>query len=573
MYIDIVPNRKSPPAVLLREGFRQDGKVVKRTLANLSSLPPHAIEVLRRSLKGETFCQASLPDAFSIVRSRSHGAVAAVLGAARQCGLAKLIAPAPSPVRNLVMAMVVARILNPRSKLATARGLVPQRASDTLAEELGLSATVDEQDLYGALDWLVEQQPKIEKRLAKKHLKEDSLVLYDLTSVWMEGRHCPLAKFGHSRDGKRGKRQFEFGLMCDAEGRPVAVEVFEGNRADPSTVAHQVGTLRKRFGLNKVVLVADRGMLTQKRIDEDLKPNDLDWVTALRAPQILKLVEKTGFQLDLLDERNLAEITNVESYPGERFMVCRNPVLGAERARKREALLQATERRLEEIVAATQRQKRRLKGAVQIQKRVGKHLNARKVGKHFQIAITEDSFCWSRNAQSIDQEAALDGFYVIRTSLPEDRMDSKQVVGNYKRLSAVERAFRSFKTVDLKVRPVHHRLDKRVRAHVLCCMLAWYVEFHLRRQLAPLLYDDEETPQRPDPVAPAVVSASAKNKAASGINSQGFPVQSFRDLLQHLSCLNRNRIRPKITGQHEFDMLTQPTPVQQEAFRLLKVKP
>ena len=573
MYIETVPNRNSPPAILLREGWREDGKVKKRTLANLSKWPQAKIETLRRLLKDEPL--VGRDDAFDIVRSLPHGHVAAVLGTLRQLRLERLIAPQRSPERDRVVAMLVTRVLEPGSKLATAGGLAAATARHTLADTLQLGA-LTEDDLYAAMDWLLARQDRIERSLARRHLEDGALVLYDLTSVYLEGRRCPLAKRGHSRDGKKGKLQIEFGLLCDADGRPVAVQVFSGNTADPATVAAQIDKLRARFGLSKVVLVGDRGMLTEARIREDVKPAGLDWISALRGPAIRKLVASGAIQLSLFNERDLLEI-RADTHPGERLVVCRNPLLAAERVRKREELLTATEKLLEPISAATRRANRRLTGADQIGARVGKVIGKYKMAKHFDWDIDDDGFFgYRRNAASIAAEVALDGLYVIRTSLPEERLDAEGAVRAYKRLSTVERAFRSLKTVDLKVRPVFHRSADRVRAHVLLCMLAYYVEWHMRERLAPLIFDDEDAADaaanRLSVVAPARVSQSARRKAHRKRTDDGRPLQSFRALLGDLATVTRNRVVPRMPGAEPFDTLTRPTELQREAFRLLGVR-
>ena len=574
MYIESVPNRNSPPAVLLRESYRLHGKVKKRTLANLSKWPPALVEGLRILLKGGT-AVAKLNDAFDIVRSRPHGAVAAVLGTLRQLRLERLIAAQRSPERDRVVAMIVARVLDPGSKLATARGLAEATARDSLADTLGLGA-VDEDDLYAAMDWLGPRQQRIERALARRHLKEGALVLYDLTSVYLEGRKCPLAQRGHSRDGKRGKLQIEFGLLCDAEGCPVAVEVFAGNTADPMTVGSQIEKLRERFGLSKVVLVGDRGMLTEARIREEVKPAGLHWIGALRGPAIRTLVGSGAVQMSLFDEQDLVEVRS-DAYPGERLMVCRNPLLAVERARKREELLKATEELLQRIVAATRRKQRRLKDAEKIGERVGKVIGKYKMAKHFDWSIDEQGFfAFRRDAESIAEEAVLDGLYVIRTSLTQNEMNAADTVRAYKRLSTVERAFRTLKSVDLKVRPVFHRTAERVRAHVLLCMLAYYVEWHMRRRLAPLLFDDEDRPgaeaARTSVVAPAQVSESARRKARLKRTDDGRPVHSFRTLLGDLATVTKNRVAPRLPGAEPFDLLARPTELQREAFRLLGVR-
>ncbi len=572
MYIETVPNRSSPPAVLLREGWREGKRVRKRTLANLTAWPAEKVETLRRLLKNEPL--VGRDDAFDIERSLPHGHVAAVLGTLRKLRLDRTIAAAASPQRERVLALIVARILDPGSKLATARGLAEATARDSLAETLGLGA-IDEDDLYAAMDWLLQRQHAIERRLAKRHLADGALVLYDLTSVYLEGRRCPLAKRGYSRDGKRGKLQIEFGLLCDREGCPVAVEVFDGNTADPATVGAQIDKLRRRFGLSRVVLVGDRGMLTEARIREDVRPAGLDWISALRAPALRELVESGAVQLSLFDETDLIEIRS-PAYPGERLMVCRNPLLAAERARKREDLLQSTEGELDPIVAATKRDKRRLKGQDKIGVRVGKVVGKYKMAKHFELEIAENAFTYRRKPESIAAEAALDGLYIVRTSLPAGELDAEGTVRAYKRLSVVERAFRSLKTVDLKVRPIYHRAAGRVRAHVLLCMLAYYVEWHMRERLKPLLFDDDDAAAaaaaRPSIVAPAEVSRSAKNKAQRKRNASGCPVHSFRTLLDDLATVAKNRVVARLPDTEPFKVLTRPTALQREAFKLLGVR-
>lgn len=571
MYIDVVPNRDSPPCVLLRESYREGGKVCKRTLANLSKLPAEAVEGLRALLKGGAVVE-DFSSSFEIVQTRPYGHVAAVLGFLHQLGLDRLISAKPCRERDLVVAMIVARILDPSSKLATARGLGDEAQLSALVEELGLVG-VDQRKLYAAMDWLYLRQGAIEQGLASRHLRDGSLVLYDLTSTYFEGRCCPLAQLGYSRDGKKGTLQIVFGLLCDAEGCPVAVEVFEGKTADPKTVSSQVTKLREKFGLSRVVLVGDRGMLTSARLEEDLP--GLSWITALRTTEIRQIVAGPGFQFSLFDERDFGEVQSPE-FPGERLIACRNPLLQQERARKREELLQATERDLQAIVAATQRAKNPLRGQDQIGLRVGKVISRFKVGKHFLWEIAEDSFSFRRDLDRIQEEASLDGIYVIRTNVPAEELSTEDAVRSYKSLSAVERAFRSYKTVDLHVRPIYHRLAERVRAHVLLCMLAYYVEWHMRRKLAPLLFDDEEPEAgeelRSSLVAPAQRSPSAKRKAKTKKTAEGLPVQSFSSLLKEMATLAKNRVQPKITAACPFDSLTRPTAVQQRALSLLNVQ-
>lgn len=572
MYVEAVPNRKSPPAILLRESIREGGRIRKRTLANLSGWPAAQIESLRRVLRGESLVRAD--EAFETLRSRPHGHVAAVLGSLRRAGLEALIGSKRSRERDLVVAMIVARIIEPRSKLATARGLNAETLHSSLGEVLGVESA-DEDELYLAMDWLLARQNRIEDKLAQRHFSEGALTFYDVTSTYFEGRHCSLARLGHPRDGKKDKLQIVFGLLANAEGCPVAVEVFEGNTADPKTLAAQVRKLRERFGLTRFVLVGDRGMITNARIRDDLMTaQGIEWITALRAPAIRKLVEQGVLQLGLFDQRDLAEITSPE-YPGERLMVCKNPLLTDQRRRKREELLAATERQLSKIVAATARLNNHLKGQDKIGLRVGKVLGRFKMEKHFLIEITDTSFTYQRDQTSISQEAALDGIYVIRTSVSAEALSSQDTVRSYKQLANVERAFRCLKTVDLKVRPIHHRKADRVRAHVLLCMLAYYVEWHMRRLLAPILFDDDDKPsadkRRASIVAPARRSPRAESKAATKRTEDAEPVESYQSLLANLATIVKNTNRPKIKEGPEFEIITTPTPHQQRAFDLLGV--
>src|SRR5882757_6292741 len=575
MYVATVPNRNSPPAILLRESYRQDGKVKTRTLANISHLHSHQIDALRSALSGSVVpAGPPLPDAFFVSRSLPHGHAVAVLGCLRNLQLDSILDPVPSHHRDLVIAMIVARILDPASKLATARGL----HSDTLHSSLGELLHVDsadESELYQAMDWLLPQQSRIEQELAKRHLSEGGLVLYDLTSTYFEGRHCPLGKLGHSRDDKSGKLQIVFGLLTNASGCPVAVEVFAGNTADPKTVAAQVNKLPQRFGLSDVVLVGDRGMITSARIRQDLPAShSIQWISALRANQIQKLAKDGQLQMSLFDKTDLIEIAHPD-FPGERLIACFNPLLAEERSRNRPEFPVTTEKQLEKIAAATKRPKRPLRGKQNIGLRAGKVLNRYKMGKHFQLRIEEDSFHYERKTANIEREESLDGIYVIRTSVKQESLTGQQVVASYKSLSGVERAFRSLKTVDLHVRPIHHRLPDRVRAHILLCMLAYYVEWHMRQLLAPILFDDDDKPQaqtaRTSIVAPAQRSASAKHKALTKQNSDGMKVHSFQTLLGDLATIVKSRIQPKDKIVPAFDMLTTPTVIQQRALDLLGV--
>ncbi len=562
---------------LLRRTYREDGKVKHQTLGNLSHLPPHVIELIKGSLLGQIYVPVS--EAVRVVRNLPHGHVAAVLGTARKLGLPQLLASRPSRQRDLAMAMIVSRLLAPSSKLATCQDLTEETQLTSLGETLKLGE-VEERELYEALDWLVTRQGWIEKKLARRHLKEGCLVLYDLTSSYYTGSHCPLAEFGYNRDGKKRFPQIEFGLLCEGDGCPVAVEVFNGNIADSDTLSSQIEKVRKRFGVKRVVLVGDRGMITEARIREDLAPVEgLDWITALRAPAIKALAQQGVIQLSLFDERDLAEIISPD-YPGERLIACRNPLLAAERTRKRGELLEATEEELNKIVAATKRKRARLAGKEQIGLRVGKVLNQYKVGKHFKLKITDEGLEYERDVQKIVAEAALDGIYVIRTSVPVARFSAEDTVRAYKDLSAVERAFRSLKTVDLKVRPIFHRLADRVRGHVLLCMLAYYVEWHMRRSLAPLLFDDEEPEVaeslRASVVSPAMRSPNAQRKAQRKRNDEGLAVHSFQSLLKNLATINQNHLRLKpVSGDSggipEITTFTEPTPLQRRALDLLGV--
>ena len=560
----------------MRESFRENGKVKSRTIANISHLRSQQIEALRLALAGSLPTSGTaLPDSFQISRSLPHGHAAAVLGCLRNLKLDAILDSAPSRQRALVVAMIVARILDPASKLATARGLHSDTLSSSLGDLLGLDSA-NESELYDAMDWLLPRQAQIEQELAKRQLSGGGLVLYDLTSTYFEGRHCPLGKLGHSRDDKSGKAQIVFGLLRNAQGCPVAVEVFEGNTGDPKTVASQIDKLRTRFGLQDVVLVGDRGMITSARIREDLHTSHgIQWISALRANQIQKLAKDGCLQMSLFDQTDLVEIAH-PSFPGERLIACYNPLLAEERARKRPDLLAATEKQLAKIAAATQRVRRPLRGKHNIGVRAGKILNRYKMGKHFQLRIEEDSFHYERKTANIEREQNLDGIYVIRTSVKQEALSSQQVVASYKSLSGVERAFRSLKTVDLHVRPIHHRLPDRVRAHIFLCMLAYYVEWHMRQLLAPVLFDDDDKRQaqaaRTSIVAPATRSSSAKRKARTRLTADGLKVHSFRTLLADLATITKNIIQPTDKVTTAFDMLTRPTALQQRAFELLSVK-
>ena len=575
MYIESVPNRDSPPAVLLRESYREDGKVRKRTLANLSCLSGEVIEGLKVLLRGGVAVPGA-EEVFTVERTLPHGHVAAVLGSARGSGASSWFGSAPEELRPLLLAMLVARVISPASKLATHRLLHDETANTSLGRVLGVGQCSAD-DLYRALDWLHDAQPAIERRLARQHLVGSALVLYDLTSTWLTGRCCELAARGHSRDGKRDDPQIVFGLICSAAGCPIAVEVFPGNTADPATVAAQVTKLRDRFGIERIVWAGDRGMLTSARIEQVLRPQGMDWVSSLRAPQIAQLAAEHGpFQPTLFDERNLLEITS-EHFPGERLVVCRNPALAEERARKRLELLAATEADLAKIATTTQRARRPLRGEQAIALRVGRIIERLHMAKHFELSITDSSLSWQRRHEAIAQEAALDGLYVIRTSVSAKQLDAPAAVAAYKSLSHVERAFRSMKTVDMQVRPVFHYSTQRVRAHVFLCMLAYYVQWHMRQRLKPMLFDDEHLDEasasRASPVVKAVRSAHAKAKDAGKTADDGLPLHSFRTLLQDLGTLAYNVTHTRLNPEAKIVLTTRPTPLQAKAFALLALNP
>jgi hypothetical protein len=571
MYVVKVPNRGSPPAVLLRESYREDGKVKNRTLANLSAWPEAKVDALSRVLKSQPPA-AALDGAFEITRSLPHGHVAAVLGTLRDLGLEELIDPAPSRQRDLVTAMAVAQVTGPDSKLAIARGLRDATAASSLGQVLG-AGSCDEDDLYAAMDWLRARQERIEDALAARHLACGTLVLYDVSSAAFEGRTCPLGAIGHPKDGVRGRLQILYGLLTSPEGIPVAIEVFAGNTGDPTTVAAQVTKVKDRFGITRVILVGDRGMLTAARLREDVRPEGLDWITALRAPQVKKLVRGGALQLTLFDVQDLAEITSPD-FPGERLVACKNPFGEAERAGKRESLLTATEADLAKVAAACARARRPLCGQDKIALRAGKVLNRRKVARHFVIDIGEDQFSYHRNQDSITAEAALDGIYVLRTSVKPGDLDSGDVVSSYKALAQVERAFRAFST-DLDIRPIRHRTEDRVRAHVFLRMLSYYITWHMQARLAPLLFTDDDKPAaqaaRPSPVAPAARSPKALAKAAAKRTDDELPVHSFGTLLTDLATICLNTIAPADPALPGFRLVTTPTPLQRQALDLLGV--
>jgi len=572
MYVARIPNRGSPPAILLRESYREAGKVKNRTLANLSSWPEAKVEALARVLKGQPPPAAGLDGAFEITRSLPHGHVAAVLGTARQLGLEELIDPAPSRHRDLVTAMAVAQVIAPDSKLAIARGLRDATAASSLGEVLGVGGC-DEDDLYAAMDYLQDRQDAIQDALAARHLAGGTLVLYDVSSAAFEGRTCPLGAIGHPKDGVRGRLQIVYGLLASKDGVPVAIEVFAGNTGDPKTVAAQVTKVKDRFGIAKVVLVGDRGMLTAARLREDVGPAHLDWITALRAPQVKVLARDGDLQLSLFDVQDLAEITSPD-FPGERLIACKNPFLEAERARKRESLLAATEAELAKIAAACARARRPLRGTDKIAVRADRVLNRRKVAKHFTVQITDDSIRYARDQDSIAAEAQLDGIYVLRTSVAAGDLEPGQVVSSYKALANVERAFRAFNT-DLDIRPIRHRTEDRVRAHVFLRMISYYVSWHMQARLAPMLFTDDDKPAaqaaRTSPAAPATRSPKALAKAAAKHAPGGTPVHSLATLLADLGTICLNTIAPADPAVPGFRLVTTPTAVQRQAFELLGV--
>jgi transposase len=563
MYVERVPNRGSPPAVLLREAWRDQGKIRKRTLANLSHWPDQQVESLKRLLRGETLVAPQ--DVFAVESSLAHGHVEAVLGSIRKLGLDRLIGSKPSRQRDLVVAMIAERLIAPSSKLATTR----LWHDSTLAEELKV-ADADVEELYQALDWLLARQQRIEAKLAARHLKNGAVVLYDTTTSYYEGRRCPLARFGHDRDGKK-LPVILYGLLTDQAGRPVAVEVYPGNTGDPVTVGDQVEKLRTRFSLSRVVIVGDRGMLTQAQIQKLKQHPGLGWISSLRSPAIRSLVESGQLQRSLFDETNLAEIRAPE-FPGERLIACFNPLLAAERRRKREELLQATEKALARLETEVKRRTKTPLGKAEIGVKAGRILGRFKMAKHFTLTIADGVFAWARREQSIRREAGLDGIYVVRTSEPPERLSAPDAVRTYKSLALVERAFRCLKGVDLLVRPIFHRTEDHVRAHVFLCMLAYYVEWHMREAWAPLLFQDDELNQQRkqrDPVAPAQPSPSARLKKSTRRSSDGLPLNSFKTLLAELGKRSRDTCRVKTDSPNRFTMVTEPNLLQARALELL----
>ena len=564
MHIHIVPNRGSPATVLLRESYREGTKVRKRTLANLSSLSASQIAAIRCVLAGHDM--QPVAQSFEISASRPHGHVQAVAATMQRLNLASLLGAKPSPERDRVLAMIAARIVAPHTKLATTRWW----HTTTLAEDFGVTEA-NENDLYAAMDWLLSRQEAIQTKLAARHLREGGLVLYDLSSSYFEGTTCPLARLGHNRDGKKGLLQVNYGLLTDARGCPVAVSVHEGNVADAATFAAEVQRVREIFGIGELVMVGDRGMIGHKAIAELREMDGVGWITALKTTSIRALLESGQLQLGLFDERNLVELASPE-YPGERLVVCRNPQLAKLRAHKREDLLAATERSLQAIQGRVQAG--RLRGADAIGLRVGRVVNQYKMAKHFELAIEERSFTFERKHEAIAEEAALDGIYIIRTSVDAQRMDAPECVRNYKALANVERAFRSLKTVDLKVRPIHHRTENRVRAHIFLCMLAWYVEWHMREAWRELMFADPDQAAKAvrDPVAPAQRSQQALDKIALRALDDGTPVHSFSTLMAELATIVRNTCRTPSAGREAptFEIVTTPNATQRRALDLIQ---
>jgi transposase len=582
MFIETVPNRDSAPAVLLRESYRDEqGRSQKRTLANLSKLPRDVIDALKAVLKGGTVVGTG-PQELEVERSLPHGHVAAALGMIRKIGLDRLILsaakdPASRRCCNLVVAMMVDRLIAPRSKLGFVRAVDEETAISSLGAVLHLGR-VKEREAYEALDWLLERQARIEHGLARRHLEDGVLVLYDVSSSYFEGRCCPLARYGHSRDHRKDRPQIVYGLLCTREGLPIAVEVFDGNTADPSTLSAQIEKVKDRFGVSRVVVVGDRGMITSARIRDDLRPANLDWITCLRAPAVQALAAENGpLQLSLFDDRDLAEISAPELFPGERLIACRNHDLAVERARKREDLLAVTERELARIEAKIQRKNAPLRDAAEIGLAVGAVLNKRKMAKHFAVTIDEGHLSWHRRLDRIETEARLDGIYVIRTSMPAEHLDAAETVQAYKDLSHVERAFRFLKSVDLEIRPIRHWTADRVRAHVFLCMLAYHVEWLLREALAPLLFHDTDLAAakagRASPVAATEPSDAVKAKKATRRSTDGQRVMSFADLVAHLGTLVRNTMRVPARPKHRFTLHSRPTALQEAAFALLELDP
>jgi len=565
MHIQAIPNRKAAPTILLRESYREGKKVRKKTLANLTHWPAALVETLRLALTGESLVPKE--KVLRIERSKPHGHVDVLLTFMRHIGLEKMISSTPGKERDLVMAMLVERLIHSSSKLATTR----LWHSSTLAEEMGLEGC-DENDLYAALDWLLERQERIEGKLAVRHLQEGSYALYDTSSSYFEGSHCPLAAFGHNKDGKRGKKIVVYGLLTDRVGCPVSIHAYSGNTSDPNTMADQVRTLKERFGLAQVTLVGDRGVLTQARIDALGATPGIGFLSALRSTSIRALVENGDIQMSLFDTQNLCEIAS-EEYPGERLVACFNPLLAAERTRKREALLAATEEKLEAIAKDVGRRKEKLLSKEDIALRVGRIIDRYKMRKHFDLVFGDGFLSFARDTVSIEREAALDGIYVLRTNVKKEVLSAEDTVVTYKSLSQVERAFRSMKGMDIRIRPIRHFTEEHVRAHLFLCMLAYYVEWHLRKALGRLLYDDTDLDLERwvrDPVKPAMGSRSAAEKKKTGEAVDGFEVHSFETMLVELATRCRHTCSTPGSQGMTFTMETEPTPWQTKVMDLLK---
>ena len=573
--VHVIPNRSSPPAILLRKTWREGKRIRRQTLANLSKVPPPLVDAIRSFLQGGVVF-SSLDQAVTLQRSLPHGHVAALLGLATQLGLPRILHRTPGRQRNLALAALIARLIHPASKLATARGLSPDTADSSLGVLLGLGP-VSGNEMLDMLDWLRQRQPWIEKTLARRHLQGATLILYDVTSTYLEGQHCPLAAFGHNRDGKKGKKQMVFGLLCAADGCPLAVEVFPGNTADPTTLAAQIAKIRTRFRVGRIALVGDRGMITTARIRQDLSPAGLDWISALRTVDLRKLLQASKGHPAPLHPESLVADTVAEllspHFPGERLLVCLNPRLRQRRARKREELLRATEATLTRISTAAGKHKPGTENRDRTLKALARHAQRHRVEKHFDLTVTDAGLQWSRNLQKIQAEARLDGLYVVRTNLDAQAIDSHQAVAAYKSLSQVEQAFRCLKTTRLEVRPVFVYSEEHVRGHVLLCLLAWYLEWHLRRRLAPLLFEDEAPGVRDSPVQKAEPSPQAKAKAATRKTPDGGPVHSLTTLLHDLATVTLNQVTLPGYPDSAFTLVTQATPLQAKVFRMLKIDP
>jgi transposase len=565
MYVTTVPNRRSAPAILLRESYREDGKVKNRTLANISDWPAEKVEALQAVLKGEL--AGAVPEPV-VEASRAHGHVAAVLGAARSMGLERLLSGKRSRERDLAMALICGRVVSPSSKLALAQSLQPGAAPHTLGQELGVEGATED-ELYGAMDWLLARQEAVEAKLAKAHLGEGCTVLYDLSSSYFEGSTCPLAKFGYSRDHRSDRLQVEYGLLCNGEGVPVAIEVVEGSTGDPETIPAQVAKLKERFGLSRVVIVGDRGMVTTTQIKGAIAPEGLGWISALKHGAVEKLALEQVITPSLFDERGIAEISHA-SFPGERLVACMNPFMKAKREKVRETLLALTEKEMAKVAAACERKVRPLTGRDQVGLAAGRVVNRFGMAKYFRLHVGDHSLRYARRQEVLDREAATDGIYVIRTSEGKGTFTAEQAVATYKNLAKVERAFRCLKGVDLQVRPIHHRLENRVKAHLFLCMLAYSVERYLRQAWEGLLFHDEEGGERTSPVAPIEPSEGAKQKKRSPRANAELPLQSYRGLIQSLSALTRATIR---LGSATFTRCAQPTALQAEAFKRLGLTP